>query len=63
MALSLIGNVLANTSVLREFRKERGLIFALGVVPLHFLHQLCAAAGVALALKRQFLGIASDSAT
>jgi GT2 family glycosyltransferase len=63
MALSLIGNVLANTSVLREFRKERGLIFALGVVPLHFLHQLCAAAGVALALQRQFFGIASDSAT
>ena len=40
MALSLFGNVLANMSVLTEFRKERGLIFALGVMPLHFLHQL-----------------------
>ncbi len=52
MILSLIGNVLANMPVLREFRKERGLLFALGVVPLHFLHQLCAATGFALAVKR-----------
>jgi GT2 family glycosyltransferase len=55
MAVSLVGNVLANTPVLREFRKERGLIFALGVVPLHFLHQLCAATGFALGLKRHVL--------
>lgn len=62
MALSLVGNVLANLSVLTEFRKERGVVFALGVMPLHFLHQLCATVGVALALTRQFTGIASHSA-
>ncbi len=63
MVLSLIGNVLANTPVLKEFRKERGLIFALRVVPLHFLHQLCAATGFALALKQHALSSIAPLAT
>jgi cellulose synthase/poly-beta-1,6-N-acetylglucosamine synthase-like glycosyltransferase len=63
MLLSLIGNVLANTPVLDEFRKARGLGFALRVVPLHFLHQLCAATGFALALKQLALNSIAPLAT
>jgi len=54
--LSLLVGFLANTPVFKQFWKERGAIFTLGVVPLHFVHQLCSGIGFALALKRRFLG-------
>lgn len=62
MVLALIGNVVANIPVLRDFNNERGPVFAFGVAPLHFLHQLCATTGVAVGLMRCFVGtrIASD---
>jgi glycosyltransferase involved in cell wall biosynthesis len=54
--LSLLGTLLFNASLLEQFRRERGVLFALGVIPLHLLHQLCAATGVAVALKRHVFG-------
>jgi hypothetical protein len=51
-ALAGVATLLANAEILRSFWKERGALFALGVVPLHFVHQLCSAVGFVLGLKR-----------
>ena len=50
--------LLANAQVLKHFWQERGLLFTLGVVPLHILHQLCSSAGFAIGLTRHYLGAA-----
>jgi glycosyltransferase involved in cell wall biosynthesis len=57
--LSFFAMLLANTHVFKQFWKERGLFFTLGVVPLHFVHQLCSGVGFALGLKRHYLGATS----
>jgi glycosyltransferase involved in cell wall biosynthesis len=54
-ALFLGGNFLTNTHLLKQFWKTRGMFFTIGVVPLHFMHQLCSALGFALAVTRYFL--------
>jgi hypothetical protein len=63
MVLSLIGNVVANIPLFRDFTKERGPMFAFGVAPLHFLHQLCATAGIAVGLLHCFVGALINKAT
>ena len=47
--------LLANTHVLSQFCKMRGMFFTIGVLPLHFVHQLCSGLGFALGLKRHYL--------
>jgi glycosyltransferase involved in cell wall biosynthesis len=54
-ALAFFGMLLANAHVLTQFLKKRGLLFTFGVVPFHFVHQLCSGVGFALALKRHYL--------
>ena len=54
--LSLLGMLVSNAPLLEQYRRERGSLFALGVIPLHFVHQLCAATGFAFALMRRVLG-------
>ena len=57
-ALAFLAMLLANGQVLTQFLKRRGLLFTLGVVPLHFVHQLCSGVGFALGLKRHYLSAA-----
>jgi cellulose synthase/poly-beta-1,6-N-acetylglucosamine synthase-like glycosyltransferase len=54
--LSLLGMLVLNAPLLEQFRRERGPLFALSVIPLHFMHQLCAATGVAFALMLEVFG-------
>ncbi len=58
-ALAFFAMLLANAQVLLQFMKRRGLLFTLGVVPLHFVHQLCSGVGFALGVKRHYLDTAS----
>ena len=53
--LSFFATLLANTHVLKQFWKERGAFFTFGVVPLHFVHQLCSGVGFAIGLRRHYL--------
>ena len=53
--LSFFATLLANTHVLKQFWKERGVFFTFGVVPLHFVHQLCSGVGFAIGLRRHYL--------
>jgi glycosyltransferase involved in cell wall biosynthesis len=55
--LALLATFVANTYVLTQFSKRRGAVFALGVIPLHFIHQLCAGVGFAMAVERHYLGV------
>jgi hypothetical protein len=47
--ISIAINVMSNLRIYKKFAVERGLFFALRVLPLHFIHQLCAGTGFALA--------------
>jgi glycosyltransferase involved in cell wall biosynthesis len=53
--LSFFATLAANAHVLRQFWKERGAFFTFGVVPLHFVHQLCSGVGFTLGLQRHYL--------
>ena len=53
--LLFIATLLADIHVLKQFWKERGPVFTIGVVPLHFVHRLCSGAGFAIALKQHYL--------
>jgi glycosyltransferase involved in cell wall biosynthesis len=57
--LSFLATLLANTHLLKQFWKGRGVFFTLGVVPLHFVHQLCSGVGFVLGLKRHYLDATS----
>ncbi len=57
-ALAFVTMLVANAQVLKEFRKERGVLFTLGVVPLHIVHQLCSSAGFAIGFVQHYLGAA-----
>jgi glycosyltransferase involved in cell wall biosynthesis len=59
--LFFIATLLADTHVLKQFWKERGMLFALAVVPLHFVHQVCSGIGFVLGLKRHYLDMKSPS--
>jgi hypothetical protein len=39
----------------KQFWKERGAFFTFGVVPLHFVHQLCSGIGFALGLQQHYM--------
>jgi glycosyltransferase involved in cell wall biosynthesis len=45
----VLTNLVSNLGIYDQFYRERGLLFAVAVVPIHFIHQLCAAVGFALA--------------
>jgi GT2 family glycosyltransferase len=55
--LAFFTMLLANAQVLKQFWTERGPMFALGVVPLHVVHQLCSGTGFAIGLMRHYLGM------
>jgi glycosyltransferase involved in cell wall biosynthesis len=57
-ALAFLATLITNSQILKQFLKERGLLFILGVVPLHFVHQLCSGVGFALGLKRYYVDAA-----
>lgn len=57
-ALAFLTTILANAQVLKQFWQERGLLFTLGVVPLHIVHQLCSSTGFAIGLTRHYLSAA-----
>ena len=48
-AACLLTNFASNLRIYEQFYRERGLLFAVAVVPIHLIHQLSAAAGFALA--------------
>ena len=55
-ALALFTTLFANGQLLGHFWKERGPLFALRVVPMHIVHQLCSSVGFAIGLTRHYLG-------
>jgi glycosyltransferase involved in cell wall biosynthesis len=48
-AFCLLVMIATNLHIIRYYIKEKGLFFGIGVIPLHFIHQLCAGLGFALA--------------
>lgn len=53
--LLFLATLVADIYVLKQFWKERGPAFTMGVVPLHFVHRLCSGIGFAIALTQHFL--------
>jgi glycosyltransferase involved in cell wall biosynthesis len=53
--LFFVLTLLANTHVFKQFWKERGMVFSIGVIPLHFVHQLCSGLGFVLGITRHYL--------
>jgi GT2 family glycosyltransferase len=48
-------NLVSNLRIYQQFYRERGFLFAVAVVPIHFIHQLCAAVGFAHAYYQHLL--------
>ena len=55
LGVTCCATFLANTHIFRCFWRERGGVFALAVVPLHFIHQLCSGVGFAMGLTQYLL--------
>ena len=48
-AICLLLMVATNLHIIKYYMKERGLLFGIAVIPLHFIHQLCAGIGFGIA--------------
>jgi glycosyltransferase involved in cell wall biosynthesis len=50
--MALCAFVASNVRIITFFVSERGLLFGIGIIPLHFIHHLCAGTGFGLAVLR-----------
>ena len=59
---AFFATLVANAPVLKQFWRERGPLFTLGVVPLHVVHQLCSSVGFVIGLKRHLYRLRAGQA-